>query len=62
MNMEQDAQEMARAAIELGWDNLGQRDIRELKGHLDGRERLLTGEWARDLQLIFRAKQQEEHA
>jgi len=37
----------AMKALEFGWDDLGQRDIRKIKGHLDGRDRLLTGEWQR---------------
>jgi hypothetical protein len=35
----------AKAALDFGWDTLGQRDIRELKGHLDGRDGLLSGNW-----------------
>lgn len=42
------SRQLAEAALEFGWDRLQQRDIRELKGHLDGRERLITGEWQRD--------------
>lgn len=51
-----DAERLAEAALELGWDILEQRDIRALKGHLDGRERLLSGEWQADQIAMERLK------
>lgn len=51
-----DAERLAAAALELGWDVLEQRDIRALKGHLDGRERLLSGEWQADQITMERLK------
>lgn len=39
---------LADAALAFGYDQLNQRDIREIKGHLDGREDLLSGLWQKD--------------
>lgn len=50
---------LVEATMHFGWDHLKQRDIRELKGHLDGRERLLTGEWQDDYAFIKRSHDQE---
>lgn len=50
------ARQMAEAAIRFGYDDLEQRDIRTLKGHLDGRERLLSGEWQKDILTIRRSE------
>lgn len=49
----------AEKAMEFGWDKLGQRDIREIKGHLDGRDRLLDGSWQKD-QLSILASEKKE--
>jgi hypothetical protein len=49
----------AEKAMEFGWDELGQRDIREIKGHLDGRERLMTGEWQKDKRYIINSEKDE---
>jgi hypothetical protein len=50
----------ADAALAFGWDVLGQWDIRELKGHLDGREQLLDGSWQLDQLNILEAKRLED--
>lgn len=47
-------------AMAFGWDELGQRDIREIKDHLCGRDRLLTGEWQVDRRRILAAKALED--
>jgi MoxR-like ATPase len=52
----------ADAALAFGWDELKQRDIREIKGHLDGRDRLLSGEWQMDQLAILKAAQHEDAA
>lgn len=52
--------EWADAALQFGWERLGQRDIREIKDHLCGRDRLLTGEWQDDRIRMIEAKQLEE--
>lgn len=54
--------EWADAALSFGWDQLGQRDIREIKGHLDGRDRLLSGEWQMDQMSIIAAARAEDAA
>jgi hypothetical protein len=54
--------EWAECALEFGYDTLGQRDIREIKDHLAGRDRLLTGEWQRDRLEVRRRKVEEERA
>lgn len=53
--------EWADAALEFGWEKMRQRDIREIKGHLDGRERLLDGSWQKD-QLAIRDAEKKEDA
>jgi hypothetical protein len=50
----------AEKALEFGWDELNERDIREIKDHLCGMGRLLTGEWQEDRRRILRAKLEEE--
>lgn len=51
------AREMADAALRFGWDQLGQRDIREIKGHLDGREDLLSGLWQKDKLTVYNSEE-----
>lgn len=50
----------AEKAMEFGWDELNQRDIRQIKGHLDGRERLMNGSWQADQRMIMELGKQEE--
>lgn len=50
----------ADKAMEFGWDELGQRDIRQIKGHIDGRDRLLNGSWQDDQRMIIKLGKQEE--
>jgi hypothetical protein len=50
----------AGKALEFGWDELGQRDIREIKDHLCGMDRLLTDEWQNDRRKMLKAKANEE--
>lgn len=52
--------EWAEAALKFGWHDLGERDIREIKDHLCGRDRLLTGGWQKDKLKMLAAKQKEE--
>jgi hypothetical protein len=54
--------EWAHHALEFGYEVLGQRDIREIKDHLAGRDRLLSGQWQRDHLEMRRRKEEEERA
>ncbi len=45
-----------KEALTFAWDELGERDIREIKGHLDGRDRLLNGEWQNDVRKLVAAE------
>jgi hypothetical protein len=38
----------------LGWDTLGQRDIRKIRAHLDGGPDLVTGDYQADVLRIAR--------
>jgi hypothetical protein len=51
--------EWADASLLFGWDKLRQRDIREIKDHLCGMDRLLTGEWQHDHMKMLEAKEKE---
>lgn len=50
----------AKRALDFGWEKLGERDIRELKRHLSGGERLLSNEWQADQLQILAAKKTED--
>lgn len=52
--------EWAELAIKFGWDELGQRDIRELRGHLDGREDLVSGSWQKWQRQMLDAARRED--
>lgn len=52
--------EWATLALEFGYDVLGQRDIREIKGHLAGRDRLLDFTYQADKSAIEKAKHDED--
>jgi hypothetical protein len=54
--------EWAVKALEFGWDEMGQRDIRKMKKHLSGRDRLLTGEYQADQRKLLEGRKQEERA
>ena len=51
----------ADAALTFGWDLLGQRDFRHIRGHLIGRNRLLDGSYQMD-ELEMRRLAAEEEA
>jgi len=54
--------EWAVKAVEFGWDELGQRDIRKLKKHLSARHRLMDGSYQRDQIKMLTAQQREQAA
>src|SRR5262245_59060994 len=47
-------------ALAFGWNVLGERDIREIKRHLDGGDHLRDGSWQLDQLAIRAAKQRED--
>ena len=49
----------AKKALDFGWDTLKERDIRAIRGHLNGRDDLLNGMWQRDQIAIRDAEAQE---
>ena len=52
--------EWAEKALFFGWDNLGMRDPRAICGLLDGRDRLITGEYQEDMRAILKAFEKEK--
>jgi hypothetical protein len=50
----------AEEALKFGWDELGQRDLWKVMGHLAGRETLLTGEWQEGRRRILAAWEEEQ--
>ena len=52
--------EWAEAAMTFGWDELGQRDVRKIKGNLDGRETLLDGSWQRSRRKMLEIERREK--
>src|SRR5262249_38299005 len=54
--------EWAVKAVEFGWDELGQRDVRKLKKHLSARDRLLDGTYQWDQRKMLDGQRREEAA
>lgn len=52
--------EWVKAVLEFAWDELGQRDVRTIKAHLDGRDRLLDGSWQEGKRIILAAEKKEK--
>jgi hypothetical protein len=53
--------EWVERALEFGWDRLGQRDYREIAGHLTSLDELMTGTYQREyLELAAKERIEEE--
>jgi hypothetical protein len=50
----------AEEALQFAWDELGCRDIREIKDHLCGMDQLLTGEWQQSHRRMIYCRLMEE--